>query len=890
MRCPTHRTRTRIIVTLLLTASTEIAAQQPAQQPPAAATPGAVARLVAVRAPTPPAMDGRLDDAVWQLSTPVTSFTQARPEPGSPASQLTEVRVLYDDHAIYVGARMFDALPDSIAAPLARRDATVYSDWFGVGLDTYRDGRSAFHFAVNPRGVKRDTRLFNDSNRDPGWDAVWEAATRVDDTGWTAEIRIPLSQLRFAAAAPGEPMVWGVNLTRELARREEVAHWSPTPPDASGVVSRYGELHGLAGLSAPRRLELQPYSVARVTRAPGDPQSPFHRDTDLFGSAGLDLKWGVTQQLTLTATLNPDFGQVEADPAVVNLTAFESFFEEKRPFFTEGAEIFAAGWPQLFYSRRIGRAPRGPAPAGALHVDRPAATTILGAAKLTGRLAGGWSVGLLTAMTGEEQVRYALADERLGSVAAEPATGYTVARVTRDLRGGRTVVGGIVTATQRRLPEGAMRDLMPAAAYTGGLDLRHRIGENHLVQAALLGSRVSGSDSAMARIQRAPGHYFHRPDADHLRYDPTRESLAGSGGRLTVQRTGGGPWRWWSSMTGFSPAFEINDLGYGFVADMLRQTSGVGYEQHRPGPVLQQWSFTVGQNSSWTAGGERQDAALDLYGEAQLRNRWGGSVWYMRHVGGLATTTLQGGPALHYPGRHMGSFGLYSDRRRPLRFAASTYWEVEDGTGSHELQAGTTVWVRAANRLNLSVRPSLSRSVNDWQYFGRRTVDGEPLYLLARLDRRTASITGRLDYTFSPILSLQLYGQPFVSAGEYNRFRTVADARAPEFERRFHTFTPGEISSTPLAGGGRRWQVEPAGSPSGGFNFTDPSFNQRHFRSNAVLRWEYRPGSSLFLVWSQSRSGFDPEGRLRPARDADLLLRDPGTNVLLLKLSYWVGL
>jgi hypothetical protein len=852
--------------------------------------------VAAVRALEPPTIDGRLDDRAWADAIVASDFVQRAPDAGAPASERTEVRVLYDDHNIYIGARLYDSRPDSIVAPLARRGQNPYSDWFSVGLDTYHDRQSAFVFMVNPRGVKRDLRISSDRVVDADWEGVWDVATRIQPDGWTAEIRIPLSQLRFqvedgypAGAANGT--VWGVNFSRTLARRDEVSHWAPTPPDAAGTVSRYGELHGLEGLRPPRRLELRPYTVARLTRAPGDPASPFHRANDVGGAVGLDMSYGITPALTLTATVNPDFGQVEADPAVVNLTAFESFFQEKRPFFTEGSEIFEAGWPQLFHSRRIGRAPRGPLPPDATHRQAPEATTILGAAKLTGRVADGWSVGLLSALTAGEHARYVDAEGAERRAPVEPLTAYTVARVTRDFSDGGTVLGGIFTATHRRLDHDPLRLLLPGAAYTGGLDARHRFGGgDYQVTGALQGSWVEGSDSAIARLQRAPARYFQRPDAHHVEYDPTRESLGGYSARAGVQKLGGGNWRWSSDLHVLSPGFEINDLGFGFESDRVYQGNSIRYEQHRAGRVLQNWRLGGGTGGWWSFGGEREDVTITLHGNAQLLNRWSGSAWYMRHWGGHQPSSLRGGPALFYPARHMGTFDVGSDRRKPLHFTAGNYWEIEDATGSHTLTLRSTLSLRTGTRLTTSLRPAVTRTAETAQYVTRRVVDERGYHLLGRLDQTTVSLTGRLDFTLTPTLSLELYAQPFISAGQYTDFRTVRDPRNPDFDQRFHTFSPQEISTEARPDGSRIHRVDLTGDGTPDFSFVDPSFNRRHLRSNSVLRWEYRPGSSLFLVWSQNRSGFDPDGSLRFIRDAGELFGSPGTNVLLIKVSHWFGL
>jgi hypothetical protein len=768
----------------------------------------------------------------------------------------------------------------------------VYSDWFAVSIDSYHDRRTAFVFAVNPRGVKRDATITGDDSRDDGWDAVWDAAVRADSAGWTAEIRIPLSQLRFRTAADAD--AWGIQFERRIARRDEVSHWAPLPPEGAGTVSRFGTLTGLRGLRPPRRLEIQPYTAARLTRAPGNVADPYHQPSEWFGSAGADVKYGVTGDLTLTATINPDFGQVEADPSEVNLGAFESYFTEKRPFFTEGADIFATGYPELFYSRRIGRAPQG-SPPDADFADVPEATTILGAVKLTGRT-GGWTVGVLDAVTADERARFTTAAGQ-GSARVEPLSNYAVGRVARDFRGGRSGVGGIVTATHRRL-DGEM-DFLRSSAYAGGLDARHRFG-NHEVSGALMGSRIGGSDTAIARAQRSAGHAFHRPDADHLTYDPTRGSMTGYAAHASLGRISGGNWRWEVYGHAFSPGFEVNDLGYHFGADELRQYASLDYVQHRAGRWFRSWNASVSQAADWTFGGERKDATGTASFDAQLLSHWNVGAWYMRRLGGLDTDALRGGPAVLLPPRNRASAYLRTDARRRVRAGLSVSWEAEEGTGTRGLSLSPSLTVRPSQRMDVSLAPAFVWNRPAWQYVGQRTDAGAgdaDRYVVGRLRQKTASLTVRMDYAFTPELSLQLYASPFVSAGDYTDYREVADPRAAEFGARFRPYGD-ELRECVDADGGVFYGVraqragcatEEAGAGFA-YRFPDPDFSIGELRSNAVLRWEYRPGSTLFVVWSSGRGTFDHDGRMQGWDDARDLFRAPGTNVLAVKLSYWLGM
>jgi hypothetical protein len=850
-----------------------------------------------------PTIDGRLDEPAWEAAEVATGFVQLRPRSGAAASQRTEARVLYGEDAIYVGMRMYDSAPDSIAAQLARRDArNLYSDWAHVGIDSYNDNRSAFRFSVNPRGVKADAYLFDDAAEDWGWDAVWQVATQVDSLGWTAEFRIPLSQLRFESRGSRE-QVWGINFGREIARHQEQSYWSPLEPNTGRVVSAFGELHGLRGLSARSRLELQPYSLGRVTRAPGEREDPFFRSNATASSFGADLKYGLTSNLTLTATFNPDFGQVEADPSVVNLSAYETFLPEQRPFFVEGTDIFRFGIgvgdgdlgnEQLFYSRRVGRQPQRSVDAGGGYLQAADATTILGAAKLSGKLSNGWSVGLLNAVTSREETRYLRPGQSaVESATSEPWTNYAVARAIRSADGGRSAVGGILTATHRRL-EGGL-EFLPSSSYAGGLDLRHRFGGGRYeVRSSVLGSLVEGDTAAIHRLQRSAVRRFQRPDADHVAYDPTRTSLGGWAASTEVMKIGGGNWRYGGFLNVRSPGFEVNDLGYQREADLALQVLWAQYQSNRPGRVFRSWRIGVNEWAGWTLGGERAATGGNLNGNFQLKSFWGGYGGLNREASSLAVAALRGGPAIVRPGNTNTWFGMHTDRRRPASLSLDGNASREDETGGYSWRLGPSVDVRPSTSASLSLRPSYSRSAQAWQFVGSEPLDGTPRYLFGRLDQTTTSVTARLNYTFTPALSLQLYAQPFISAGRYSDFRAVADPRAERFADRLPLFAATRAELGRDASGRFRADTDGDGTPD--VRFRDPDFNVKQFRSNAVLRWEYRPGSTLFVVWSQGRSDRLPDGTFGMRRDFGRLfgLDDEhgvaATNTLLIKLNYWLNL
>ena len=850
--------------------------------------------LQAVRiAGTRPSIDGRLDESVWREFPAGTDFLQSKPNPGEPASQKTEVRFAYDDDAVYVGARMYDTSPDSMVAQLARRDNDVYSEWIFICLDSYFDKRTAFFFAVNPKGVKLDGLLYDDTNDDETWDAVWDVAARQDSLGWTAEFRIPLSQLRYSKRE-GET-IWGANVMRRIARRNEESWWSAIRPDANAMVSAFGELHGIAGLKAPRRIEVLPYSMSRLVRAPGNANNPYFDSNDASVGAGADLKLGVTSDLTLTATINPDFGQVEADPSEVNLTAYETFFPEKRPFFIEGFDIFRAGIgvgdgdssnEGLFYSRRIGRSPQGGVPDNAEFSDMPTAATILGAAKLSGKTRSGWSIGALSATTAREKAQFVDGSTVPGDVVVEPLTHYGVARVIKDLDKGQSAIGAIFTLTNRSLPNEL--SFLRANAYSGGLTGRKRWHNGDFqITSYLLASHVNGDNAAINRTQRSSARYYQRPDNDYVDYDPTRTSLTGASAGVELFKLGGGHLRYAAALNARTPGFEVNDLGFMPNSDQIFQAAYVGYEQFKPGKHFNRWNVNVNQWTMHTFGGERTSLAGNINGSLEFKNTSDMWLGLNRDQEVLSIAALRGGPAFLSPGRWGVHGGYDSDERKAFNYWISLNYNNEDQSDGQSIGVYPGLRVRASDKAELRFTPGVSVNRRAWQYVRTETLAGADRYLFGELDQVTTSLTTRLSYTFSPNLSLQLYAEPFVSAGDYTAFKEVTNPRGAHFDDRFHRFSGSEIQYDANA---NRYSIDRDGNGSADITLDNPDFNFRAFRSNVVLRWEYRPGSALFLVWSQGREGGSEIGDFRFRRDFDALFNTRASNVLLIKASYWLGL
>jgi len=850
----------------------------------------------------PITLDGKLDEPVWRTGTSATAFVQRTPQNGSPASQKSEVRIAYDANALYVGVRNFDTAPDSIAQQLGRRDADdLYADWFYVGFDSYGDKRTAFTFGVNPRGVLTDGYVTNDNleDFDITWDAVWNVAARIDSAGWTAEFRIPLSQLRYDVVnGRGAVRPWGINFTRTIARHGEDAYWAPTPADAPGFVSRFGTLTGLDSLRPPSRTEIIPYVRTQLESQPLSARNRFVPGQKLAGAIGGDARFKLPQSLTLTATVNPDFGQVEADPAVVNLTAFEVFFPERRPFFLENADGFAFGQtrtlndndpPRFFYSRRVGRAPQRRPTGDSLQATRiTTQTPILGALKLSGTTPSGWQVGVLNAVTAHEHADVQLTNGRLLREPVEPRANYHVSRLRRLLRGGNTGVGGFFADTRRDLSDTVLVTRLPRSATVGGLDWEHAWNNRtYAVSGVFSGSHVAGNEVVMRRLQTANYRSFQRPDADHLEFDPTRTSLTGHFLALSFAKLAGQ--RVLGSVTyeETSPGFESNDLGFQTRSDVRSLSSALRFRNPFQNSWSREWGAAVFQTASLNFAGDRVETRTSVLANTTLLNFWELSYRLSYSPETLNDRLLRGGPFALRPTETLHSIELSTDGRKPIIFNVEAL-RTTDRSGRDVHSVELEIDWRPLPQARIRVGPSYQGGITTGQYvqsvtdatatatFGRR-------YVFADVRQREARLDTRVDWTFSPWLSLQLFLQPFASAGEFSRFKEFTTPRAfafAEYGRERGVATQGANGLT----------VDPDGrGPATAFLIPRQDFTVRALRGNAVLRWEYQPGSSLFFVWSQQRQVELDAVNFGVANQVGRAFADPGRHVFLIKYSRWIG-
>ncbi|HET8865557.1 MAG TPA: DUF5916 domain-containing protein [Gracilimonas sp.] len=844
-------------------------------------------------------LDGQLSESEWMNAPAASQFTQRFPSDGERPSQRTEVRLLYTNTHIYVGITAFESNPDSIKAPLFRRDGEQSSDWVYVSFDSYNDRRTAFTFAVNPKGVQKDVLYFDDTGEDILWDAVWEAKTNITDYGWTAEMKIPLSQLRYSSS--NKVQEWGVNFQRRISRNGEISFWAPVSQNDNAMVSRFGRLHGIANLKKPNRLEISPYVSGKVTRVPEiSTDNPYYSRNQFGGNVGGDIKYGITSDLTLTATINPDFGQVEADPAVINLTANENFFSERRPFFLEGSDIFQfgntktfsrMGNPVTFYSRRIGRSPQGStsrAGVNAEYVDRPDFTTIATAAKLSGKTKSGWSIGFLDAYTLNEDANYVTPSGDENAFTVEPATNYMVARTKKDFNSGNTYFGGFASAVNRNINGSYFEDFLRSSAYLGGVDFEHSFNNrNWVTSGALSFSSINGSPEAIELAQRSPVRYYNRVDSDVLSVDPEKTNLSGFATEVSIQKRGGDD-NWMTSLTysEVSPGYEANDLGFQNRANYRSLNGGLIYREIDP-KNIQYFENFMFKGTAWNYDGDLISNWIVTGGFLRFENLWNINYELQWNLHQYMDNITRGGPVMKRPNDLSMNLNINSNPSKKVSFNAGTH-QRQDVSGEFDNNIWIGLNLNPAPYLQISVSPEYSyqkdtdqyittaTDLNATQTYGNR-------YVFADIKQHTLMTSIRLNWTFSTTMSLQTYFRPFVSTGAYTNYKEFAEPRTFNFD--VYGEDKGSISKS-----NGTYTIDPDGAGSSPeITFSDPDFNFRSVQGNAVFRWEYMPGSTLYFVWQQQRSDFVGMGNFDLGRDLDGLFRAKPTNVFLVKLSYWFG-
>lgn len=842
---------------------------------------------------TAPVIDGSLAEEAWQAGTWGGDFIQFQPSNGAAPSQKTEFKILFDDNYIYVAIKAYDNSPDSISRRISRRD-NADGDFVGVAFDSYHDLRTGFVFVVNAAGVKNDFIWANDGQiEDDTWDPIWFTKTEQADWGWSAELKIPLTQLRFGVTGD----VWGLVLVRQLFRNQELSTSQFIDQNSSGLVHNFGEMTGLKGIKPRKQADITPFAVGSYERYEKQEGNPFARGYDLKYNAGLDAKIGLTNNITLDLTVNPDFGQVEADPSQVNLTAYETFFEEKRPFFIEGKSITSLktgigdgdiGNDNLFYSRRIGRSPHLSASIEENeYADPPRNVPIISAAKLTGKTPDGLSIGIIEAVTAAGKAKIdSLGERSLQTV--EPLTNYFITRVMKDFNGGQTVIGGAYTNTHRFLKGTGINSLV-TNANTAGVDFTHFFGEERkwMLSGTMAASNLSGSTSAIENLQYSSIHYFQRPDANYVEVDPNRRNLNGHGGNIQGGKVGG---HWNFVLFGLwkSPGFDLNDIGYLQRADDIMTVFWSAYNFNKPFSIFRRIRPNTNIWSGWDFGGTHLFTGGNLSVYAEFKNLWSSNIGFNYEGNAISNTILRGGPSMYVPS----SFNWFANiSTSSSRKVYGTLWGNASKGGnesSRSWSTGMNLTIKAGQSFSATVSPSYSNNMNMLQYVARKSYNGENRYILSRIDQQIVSMSLRLNYNITPDLTIQYWGQPFLAAMDYSDFRRITDPRADAFSDRFHTFDASEISFNEAEG---RYYVDENRDGTSDYSFGNPDGNFDQFLSNLVVRWEFRPGSTLYLVWSQTRDYSDETGSFSMNHNlTNLFDVNKPFDIFLLKFTYRFGL
>jgi hypothetical protein len=836
-------------------------------------------RLVTAR----PVIDGNLDDECWKKGTWAGNYTQFVPNEGAKPTYPTELNIQYDDKNLYVAMRAYDREPDKIVRMAGVRDELV-GDVAGLTLDSYRDYRTGFEFSVTAWGQKVDLVLFNPMNWDFNWNAVWKVKTGLEDSAWVAEYEIPFSQLRYSNK---EEQVWGLHTWRWISRISEESNWEKQSKIGPGMLYNFGELKGITGLKQSRRLEIMPFVFGELKTMKEEPGNPFTKNGRAWGgNIGLDAKIGVSSNFTVDLTINPDFGQVESDPSVMNLTAFETFYEEKRPFFLEGLTIFDYKFDDqsLFYSRRIGHSPSlSIDPGDNKFVKSPEITTILSAIKFSGTTSNGLSVGLVQSLTANQK---ALLSDPVGNKSSrqvEPLTNYMVARVQKGYNAGNTIVGGMLTSVNRFINDPSL-EFLSREAYTGGLDLLHHWKDKEFyIDARLIGSYVSGTKESIRALQESSARYYQRPGIYYLNYDTTHTVLSGYGGKIKVGKGSKGFWRYSTGVSWLSPGLELNDLGYMQSADVINLENEISYLINKPVSVFHTYTIDLEQFNSWNFDGTYLGSGGHLSFRSEFENNWNFSTNLIMHSKRVDTRILRGGPDLIIPGS-LTTFGdIRTDQSKKIIVEFAYQYENSRNNSANSFQFEPGISIRPVQVLKVGVTANYARNYDDLQYVTTKNFASDKRYILGKIDQKTLGLTLRVDLNISPEFSIQYYGSPFISRGNYSDFKKIENSKAQSYDDRFTI-----LNTIPLTG--NNYGFDENGDQVSDYSIGNPDFNFHEFRSNLVAKWEYRLGSFIYFVWSTDRSGNTGSSSASLTDSYKELRSVFPNNIFLIKLNYWFSL
>ena len=828
-----------------------------------------------------PSIDGNLADSIWESAEWATNFIEVNPDENTDPSEQTKFKILYDQKHLYIALKALDSEPEIITNRLSRRDGFV-GDRINVLIDSYHDLRTGFLFTVTAAGVRGDEFITdNGNNIDASWNPIWSAKALIDNEGWTAEMKIPLSQLRFS----NDPnQVWGLNVVRNYFKNNELSAWNRIPIGAAGWVSEAGKLKGLKNIKPQKQIEIQPFVVTKLDRYEAEAGNPYADGNDFNLNTGLDAKIGITNDLTLDVTINPDFGQVEADPAAINLDGFEIFNRDQRPFFVENKNIFdyrfADNRNNLFFSRRIGRSPQvNLETTDEAFVNQPQNTTILGAAKFSGKTKNGWSIGVLESMTSKEFTDISTNGNTSESL-AEPFTNYLVGRVQKDFNKKNTFFGGMFTATNRFITPEVSE--LRKSAYSGGIDFTHQWkNKAYFMEANIVMSHVQGSKEAIKLTQENLTHLFNRVDATHLEVDPNRTSLTGTGGRFGIGKVGGQHWNYNAGFKWVSPELELNDIGFLRSADEMIQYANLRYRSIKPTGVFRDFNVRFNQFSAFDFEGNYNRIQYQINGSASFLNNWEIDFGLAHKPRIFSNSILRGGPRWRFSKENFQFFFVGSDRRKNFNGTIGFIHSQAKENNFSLLKFESELNYQPTNAFNISLSPEYSISKNQTQYVTQSDYNSDSRYVLGTIDNHTLTASVRLDYTINPNLSIQYYGQPFISRGRYKDFKYVTNPVAERLTERFQLYDSNQINLS-----GNDFQVDENRDGTMDYSFSNPDFSYVQFNSNLVLRWEYIPGSELFLVWSQGvKSSVSSSDGLFEGFETGILDERP-QNIFLLKATY----
>ena len=817
-------------------------------------------------------VDGELDDFCWEKGVWSGGFVQQQPLQAQAPSQETEVCILYDSDNLYIGMKCYDNEPEKIRSILSRRDE-ISGDIAGVAFDSYADKRTAFEFDVSAAGQKLDVMHLGASELDYNWDAVWDGKAVVKDSVWTVEMRIPFNQLRFADA---EEQVWGMHIWRWIDRNMEEDQWKLVPVDAPAMVYLFGELRGIEGINSKRKMELLPYASAKYS-----PNTELENKTDL--SFGLDGKVGLSSDFTLDYTINPDFGQIEADPSVLSLSSYEVFYDEKRPFFLEGNNVldFSMGRDLLFYSRRIGRAPvYTPDLQDGETMSMPDNTSIISALKVTGKNKKGLSLGVVQSFTSKEEATI-YSDNGEEKLSVEPFSSYFVGRVKQDFNKGNTVLGGIITSSLRSVNDDHL-DFVPTSALVGGLDFQHNWKKRkYFFDMKSFFSRVGGSEEAITELQLASQHYFQRPDADHLTFDPDKTSLVGHGGQLMGGKRSG-KFRAIGTFSWRSPGVDLNDLGYLYQADYLEGIAELKYQVNKPVGILRDYYVNLTQKHDWDYGGETTKEEFELHTFTRFTNLWRIHAFLEHDYNLYDTRELRGGPKLYKDPTWEGRLFLQSNNAKNILLAGGPHfiWSVDD-ISKRNIYTFYIRW-QINDRISINSQTDYEILTDLHQYVRKLNLsDNSAGYLVGQLDRKTISTTLRLEYFITPEFSLQYYANPYASVGQYSNFRRVNEGDNKNLNERYFKAQSIQLENNVYS---------MTDEQSEEYSFSNPNFDYQELRSNLVARWEFRPGSTLYLVWNSNKYLYERNNNDSVTKSYGDLFGLKSSNVFMVKFNYWFSL